>query len=86
MNEESLQFHIQQNDCFGTLATVVDLVAQSLPKHGRSRESAALARVRDQLMYLQRNCVLYCAVAETKSSQPAISDDAEPQSTQFAKH
>ena len=54
MNEESLQFHIQANDCFGTLATVVDLVAQSLRKQGTAREIAALGRVRDQLMYLQR--------------------------------
>jgi hypothetical protein len=54
MNEESLQFHIQENDCLGTLATVVDLVSQSLKKRGAPSEIAALARVRDQLMYPQR--------------------------------
>jgi hypothetical protein len=33
MNEEaSLQFHIEENDWFGTLATVLDLVSQDLPK------------------------------------------------------
>ena len=30
MNDASLQFHIEQNDCFGTLATVLDLVSQDL--------------------------------------------------------
>ena len=54
MNESGLKFHIEANDCFGTLATVVDLVAQSLRKQGTAREIAALGRVRDQLMYLQR--------------------------------
>jgi hypothetical protein len=58
MNEESLQFHIQENDCLGTLATVVDQVSQSLKKRGASSEIAALARVRDQLMYLQRHYTL----------------------------
>ncbi len=35
MNEEaSLQFHIEENDYFGTLATVLDLVSQDLQKKG----------------------------------------------------
>jgi hypothetical protein len=55
MDDAELQFHIEANDFFGTLATVVDLVAQSLKKKGTSREIAALGRVRDQLMYLQRD-------------------------------
>ena len=55
MNEAGLKFHIEANDCFGTLATVVDLVAQSLRKQGTAREIAALGRVRDQLLYLQQH-------------------------------
>jgi hypothetical protein len=35
MNEEaSLQFHIEENECFGSLATVLDLVSQNLRKKG----------------------------------------------------
>ena len=35
MNEEaSLQFHIEENDYFRTLATVLDLVSQDLQKKG----------------------------------------------------
>jgi hypothetical protein len=71
---KSLQFHIQQNDCFGTLATVVDLVAQSLRKQGTSREIAALGRVRDQLMYLQHGyrleeLVPYCPLTVHESRE-----------------
>ena len=65
MSEESLRFHIQENDCLGTLATVVDQVSQSLKKRGQSlkkrsasSEIAALARVRDQLLYLQQHYTL----------------------------
>jgi hypothetical protein len=54
MNEESLEFHVQENDCLGTLATVVDQVRQTLKRRGAPSEIAALARVRDQLLYLQR--------------------------------
>jgi hypothetical protein len=32
MNEASLQLHIEENDYFGTLATVLDLVSQDLRK------------------------------------------------------
>ena len=30
MTEASIQFHIEENDYFGTLATVIDLVSQDL--------------------------------------------------------
>ena len=55
MNEEaSLQFHIEENDCFGTLATVLDLVSQDLRKKGHHRNAETLGRLRDRLMYLQQ--------------------------------
>jgi hypothetical protein len=53
MDEESLQFHIENDDCFGTLATVLDLVVQELSK-GDLRHAEVLLRTRDELMYLQR--------------------------------
>jgi hypothetical protein len=34
MNEQGLQFHIEANDYFGTLATVLDLVSQDLARRG----------------------------------------------------
>src|SRR5439155_9106989 len=55
MNEEaSLQFHIEENDCFGTLATVLDLVSQDLRKKGHRSNAETLGRLRDWLMYLQQ--------------------------------
>lgn len=56
MNEASLQFHIEKNDYFGTLATVLDLVSQDLRKKGQHRNAETLLRQRDHLMQLQREC------------------------------
>jgi len=53
MTEASLQFHIQENDYFGTLATVLDLVSQDLRKKGHRSNAETLVRLRDRLMYLQ---------------------------------
>ena len=54
MTEASLQFHIKENDFFGTLATVLDLVSQDLRKKGDLRNTETLVRLCDQLMHLQR--------------------------------
>jgi len=53
MQQKSLDFHIEQNDYFGTLATVLDLLGQDLRKHGHARHDKTLAGLRDELMYLQ---------------------------------
>ena len=53
MPQPSLEFHIKQNDYFGTLATVLDQVAQDLRKQKQRRHAAILLRLRDDLTYLQ---------------------------------
>jgi len=53
MNRKSLQFHIEQNDYFGTLATVLDLVSQDLQRGGRHRHAKTLASLCHDLMRLQ---------------------------------
>jgi hypothetical protein len=53
MNQAGLQFHIEENDYFGTLATVLDLVSQDLRKKGHLRNAETLLHRRDRLMYLQ---------------------------------
>jgi hypothetical protein len=53
MASDSLQFHIEQNDYFGTLATVLDQVAQDLRKKKQTRQAITLQRLRDDLMRLQ---------------------------------
>jgi hypothetical protein len=54
MNEDRLKFHIEANDYFGTVATVLDLVAHDLRKHSHSHKAGTLLRLRDELLYLQR--------------------------------
>jgi hypothetical protein len=70
MNEASLQFHIEANDYFGTLATVLDLVSQDLRKKGHRRHAETLRRLRDNLVYLQRSHRI--EKIESRDSQPAI--------------
>jgi hypothetical protein len=54
MNEVSPQFHIEENDYFGTLVTVLDLISQDLRKKGHRSNAETLGRLRDRLMYLQQ--------------------------------
>jgi len=55
MTDASIQFHIENNDYFGTLATVIDLVSQDLQKNGQNRNAEILQRLRDNLVYVQRS-------------------------------
>ncbi len=66
MNEASLQFHIEENDYFGTLATVLDLVSQDLRTKGHHSNAETLVRLRDRLMYLQQGY----RIEKTRKSSP----------------
>jgi hypothetical protein len=56
MDTEGIEFHIAQNDYFGTLATVLDLMGQAFEKRGVKGEDVDLLRsLRDELLYLQEN-------------------------------
>ena len=56
MTTRRLHFHIRADDCFGTLATVLDLLRQDMDRHGTQKQHARmLGRLTDQLVYLQRN-------------------------------
>ena len=54
MTEASIQFHIQENDFFGTVATILDLVSQDLRKKGDGSNAETRRRLRDRLMYFQQ--------------------------------
>ena len=47
---KSLKFHIENDDYFGTLATVIYLKMQNIEK-----ELKGMERLKDDLMYLQNN-------------------------------
>jgi len=72
MTEESLQFHIEAKDYFGTLATVLDLVGQDLQKKGQHRNAETLLRQRDRLMQLQSGYRIQKIESRERDSQPAI--------------
>lgn len=55
MEKASLQFHIQQNDYFGTLATVLDLVRQDLDRRGYHSHAVILSGLREELIYLRQS-------------------------------
>src|SRR6185295_11757968 len=53
-NRNSVRWHVEMGDYFGTLATVLDLLRQSLDRHGYSRKDASLlVEVRKDLVFLQ---------------------------------
>ena len=53
MSEKSVKFHIENNDYFGTLATVLSLIKQTLEKNQKHIE--ILDSIEKDLMYLQAN-------------------------------
>ncbi len=61
IRQQKLNDHIESNDYFGTLATVVDLVHQVLDESLRAsittqKESKAqLARIKKDLLYMQKH-------------------------------
>jgi len=65
-----LQFHIKENDYFGTLATVLDLVSQDLRKKGHRGHAETLGRLRDRLMYLQQGYRIEKMQSHTKIAGP----------------
>ncbi|MDA3839919.1 MAG: hypothetical protein PF572_02415 [Patescibacteria group bacterium] len=55
MDKKNLQFHIESDDYFGTLATVIDLVRQNLNPFKQKQEKSTLEVKVEELIYLQKN-------------------------------
>lgn len=57
MDKKQIEFHIESDDYFGTLATVLDLVRQALEEKQKGPKQAwymqSLKNVKDDLMFLQ---------------------------------
>lgn len=51
---KNLNFHVESDDYFGTIATVINLILQDSSKDDKYRLTV-LGRLRDDLMFLQRN-------------------------------
>jgi len=54
MKKRAYNSKLKKNDCFGILATVLDLVSQDLRKKGHRSNADTLGRLRDRLMYFQQ--------------------------------
>ena len=57
-DEESVKFHIESEDYFGTIATVLGLLKQQIKKDGRLNATAlekTLKNLEDDLLFLQKN-------------------------------
>jgi hypothetical protein len=53
--KRGIQFHVKNDDYFGTLATVLDLFRQTLGTTGRERHIAtSLEKLTADLIYLQK--------------------------------
>lgn len=53
---KSIEVHVRNDDYFGTLATVLDLLRQDMEKSGGKRANKELLkRLRDDLVYFQEN-------------------------------
>jgi hypothetical protein len=54
MSKKRIQFHIASNDYFGTLATTLDLLRQTIKKRGYTQEDEKLLeRLTHELLFLQ---------------------------------
>jgi hypothetical protein len=54
----SIKFHVENNDYFGTLATVLNLLKHDISKCGHKMEIDVLDRKVDELVYLQNNYMI----------------------------
>jgi len=56
-DEDSVRFHVKNDDYFGTIATVISLIRQKLKKEKRPNDLAAqaLSNLEKDLMFLQKN-------------------------------
>jgi hypothetical protein len=72
MTKDSLKFHIESNDVFGTLAAVLDLLRQDAARGYGPKHDAALQRLRDNLIYLQSRCRIIEEVKAAVSSSAPV--------------
>ena len=58
MSKESVEFHIKNDDYFGTLATVISLIRQNLESNGLSKNNKSLVELENNLVFMQSNYII----------------------------
>ena len=75
MNKKSLLFHLENNDYFGTLATILDLLRQDARKHGSMKaHDKTLSEIVEQLVFLQGN---YLVAKKVKAMNRSVAGNSE---------
>jgi hypothetical protein len=55
MSRKSIKFHIENNDYFGTLATVISLIRQNLETKQAKKIIKSLMDLENDLVFMQNN-------------------------------
>jgi hypothetical protein len=58
-DKKSVNFHVQENDYFGTLATIMELMNQDDILENKKELKKILGRLKKDLLYLQENFVIH---------------------------
>ena len=58
-DKKSVNFHVQENDYFGTLATIMELMNQDNILENKKELKKILGRLKKDLLYLQENFVIH---------------------------
>jgi hypothetical protein len=58
-DKKSVNFHVQENDYFGTLATIMELMNQNDILENKKELKKILGRLKKDLLYLQENFVIH---------------------------
>ncbi len=57
-DKKSVNFHVQKNDYFGTLATIMELMSQDNILDNKKELKKILERLKKDLLYLQENFII----------------------------
>lgn len=55
MSKKSVEFHVNNNDYFGTTATVISLIRQNLESKGVKKNIKFLIELENHLVFMQNN-------------------------------
>jgi hypothetical protein len=58
-DKKSVNFHVRENDYFGTLATIMELMNQDDILENKKELKKILGRLKKDLLYLQDNFVIH---------------------------
>ncbi len=70
-DENSVRFHVKNNDYFGTIAAILSLIKQEIKKDGRTNAATfnkILSNLEEELLFLQNNYQISPNIKKRKST------------------